>query len=228
MKYRVIILVLVGVMSFAGCKTLPIFCRSETLFAYLPVCRTFDPFTDEHRKTFENRLSDLQFFTSAQIVLSREVETEEKTIGKRTHWVRIKEKRNLVKIIIKKHTRGILKKAEDNTLYIQFESFSDGKERAIPFARKKKSKEIADEPDNYEYEFKNGEVSYEGETYTVSFCEKDVPVREQDISVYGEKKEKKSGEHYIKEPVYPVLLIDLVLHRIREKKRRRASGLSVD
>ncbi len=234
MKYRVIILVLIFVLilglilSFAGCKTLPVFCRSETFLAFFPICRTFEPFTDELRETFENRLSDLQFFISDQIVLSREIETEEISIGNRTHRVRIKNNRKLIKIIIKKETRGVLKKAEGDTLHIQFESLPDGKERTIPFTRKKESEETAGEPGYYVYEFKDPEVSYEGKTYTVSFSERDVPVHEKDISVYVDKEGKQAEEHYIKEPVYPVLLVDLVLHRIREKERRKAPGLSVE
>lgn len=230
-KKRAVILIAAGLMLCAGCRAMPVFCRSEScILSFFPICRKLVPFTDEIRDTFESRLGSIQFFISEEIVLSREIEYEAQSIGFRTHRIRISNEKKIVEIVIEKETRGILKAVEDDTLYVQFENFPDDKERLIPFRRVSLSEEGTEYPIRQVYRFGADRIVYEGNEYAVKFVAGDVPVREKHVSVYVEqpwKSDSKENEHVIKKPVYPILMVDTVGMIFREKEGRRATGVGL-
>lgn len=216
----------------AGCRLsgFPFFCRWQ-VFSDFSMCKDLVPFSDDMMEKIADRLNEVQFYTSEEMVLTREVsESEAGIIADKTRRVYIKDNRSLIEIRIPKHTPCVFH-SEDrdrNILYIQCEPPDDSRnERVIPFVRNAQYGYLPDDMKSYLYEFKDKKINYDGNIYLVSFHEISVSVNEKDSSVYVPGTDETTDEHRIKKTCYPVLLVDLVQECFREKNRRVVPGKRV-
>lgn len=183
-------------------------------------CQSVVLFTDEHRREFDEQLKYVQFYISDKIVFRREMEAQEKTVEKKYHSIRIEKSKKILEITIPKNTPGILRKIVGDTLYVQFESLPDGKDRTIPFRRIRRVEQIGTER-GYVYQFKGKKIIYEGKEYFVSYRKKEVPI-------YVIKEGKQIPSYYIIADSFPLLTINPVQEfQELEKIHRSASGMKV-
>jgi len=222
LQYVIIFFLLIAV---SGCGPgNPYFCNQSCLTGF-PGSKSFVPFTDEYRKMFEGQLHNVQFYISAPLLLTREIEFEKKMIE--NNMQHIQRDHKIKEILISERTPGMLRNLGSDTLHVQFEVSSDAQERTIPFARKARQGYARTDPSRYLYQFGQKKIVYDGEKYDVSYDDKDVLVHKKDISVYTDEPDMERGEHYIKAPCYPILMIDLVEHDRIIRELRRARGVRV-
>ncbi|OQX22584.1 MAG: hypothetical protein BWK80_30075 [Desulfobacteraceae bacterium IS3] len=229
MKNTTILLIFSMLVLSAGCRLsgIPFFCRWQT-FSDFAICKDLVPFSDGIMGKIADRLNEVQFYTSEEMILTREAsESEAGIIDGRIRRLYIKDNRTVIEIRIPKYTPCVFH-SEDrdrNILYVQCEPPDDSSnERVIPFVRNAQYGYLPDDMKSYLYEFRDKKINYDGNIYLVSFHEISVSVNEKDSSVYVSGADETSDEHCIKKTCYPVLLVDLVQECFREKNRRVVPG----
>ena len=173
---------------------------------------------------FWENLNQIQFYISNKIVLYKEFEFQKMVfLHDNPRNQRVLQNKKSIEIIIPKLTPGVLKKREQDVLYIQFEPSVDGKERLIPFRRKESVGNDYELP-GIHFIFSENKIVYGGEEYSVKFEKKEVP----DSRVKGEKAEGEI-ESWIVQNDYPTLLVEkLNVEKRYQKISRQVPGLKVE
>ena len=159
-----------------------------------------------------------------RFVFKREIESEETSIINRTHRIRIERNKKILEITIPKHTPGILRRVEGNTIYVQFEPDQEGYDLSIPFT-KTVLRDLNEDPGSgtkYAYEFSADKFNYAGKEYTVLYVKEEVPV-------YSDKSGKKKVDHIVTKMFYPHLMIYPVeLVDLLDKEKRTVRGMRIE
>ena len=150
-------------------------------------CSNFIPFTKAEYHTYKANLKDLQYYNSEELVLRRELSSEEKQVSP-GHVIKIVRGVRVEEVVLAKKTPGILirdtagekigkkkhksveqpsKQATDSetptsgySLMISFEPPVNGEERALPFAPNNES--------SYFYLDSISDIHYEGKMYKIA------------------------------------------------------------
>ncbi len=232
MKSRGLVFVILSFIALSGCgSVIPYFCDPESSF-FSGYCKSYVPFTSEHREIFKDELEKIQFYITEEIVLTR-IETGKDYIDE-ARSLHIKGNK-ITEITIPKHTPCIASvrnnssqaDTKDDTLYIQCEPASQNKEYIIPFTRKQRHGSVPSDPSIYIYEFREKELNYAGKKYEVLFQETYIPVNEKDTSLYIHDIDESRNVNHVRKMLYPVLMINLAEYRIKEQEKRSVPGIMI-
>lgn len=166
-------------------------------------CKSFVPFTAEHYKEFESRLSEIQFYNSQEIRIERSSETEEISVD--NYAPAIRRSKNLFVVTIPRYTQGVLRRIENDTLYVQFEPSDEEGEKLVPFVKVPKYRHQGQKKISDVYLFSDSKLTYGGSICNVIFRQKKVRVDEEDTDVYVGVKDDHSDKHYVVKTLYPIL-----------------------
>ena len=208
-KWLIILLPVLVFSGVAGCTTIAHRTGSGKLV----------PFTGKHMEDFSEYLEEIQFFISRKIVLHRATESEKMDVNGEIHTIQVEKNLKVQSITFPAKTPCVLFGIDDNTLQIQFEPARDGRNRTIPF-RKKRLIEGDTGPGNVVFVFDSETIFYDGNEYRVYYEEEDVAVTEKDNVIYAEKARSEQKQYIIRKR-FPILLINSVrkIRRFNEENR---------
>ena len=185
------------------------------------------PLTQAICQEFSSYIPEIQVYNSREILLVREVESEDKKVLDSGSNIQVKKEKLIDSITVPAFTPGVIASTEGGTFQVQFESGDAAGDRVIPFTLRLSAQKDGG-PREAVYVFDKEEIEYDGKPYKVYYEEGSAPVTETDGAVYAKGNDADAPNQYIATRFYPYLMIHPVEEFARlQKKNRVVKGLRV-